>query len=66
MESSLDGRHMRNSVCSREEERKSYGRDKRDYYEVLGRTARTLDDADIKKAYRTLAKKYHPDMQSGG
>ena len=34
--------------------------DKRDYYEVLG-VARDADDATIKKAYRTLAKKNHPD-----
>jgi molecular chaperone DnaJ len=35
--------------------------DKRDYYEVLG-VAKDATEADIKKAYRTLAKKYHPDM----
>lgn len=35
--------------------------DKRDYYEVLG-LSKGADDASIKKAYRTLAKKYHPDM----
>ncbi|SJZ73979.1 molecular chaperone DnaJ [Anaerorhabdus furcosa] len=34
---------------------------KRDYYEVLG-LAKGASEADIKKAYRTLAKKYHPDM----
>ncbi|MCQ2521775.1 MAG: molecular chaperone DnaJ [Lachnospiraceae bacterium] len=38
--------------------------DKRDYYEVLG-VEKTADDAAIKKAYRGLAKKYHPDMNPG-
>ena len=37
---------------------------KRDYYEVLG-VDKSADDATIKKAYRTLAKKYHPDMNPG-
>ena len=37
---------------------------KRDYYEVLG-ISRDADDAAIKKAYRALAKKYHPDMNPG-
>ncbi len=37
---------------------------KRDYYEVLG-VDRGADDASIKKAYRQLAKKYHPDMNPG-
>lgn len=37
---------------------------KRDYYEVLG-VDKNADDATIKKAYRTLAKKYHPDMNPG-
>ena len=34
---------------------------KRDYYEVLG-VSRDADDATLKKAYRQLAKKYHPDI----
>ena len=37
---------------------------KRDYYEVLG-VDRKADDAALKKAYRVLAKKYHPDMNPG-
>ncbi len=37
---------------------------KRDYYEVLG-VSRDADDAALKKAYRALAKKYHPDTNQG-
>jgi len=37
---------------------------KRDYYEVLG-VDKSADDSAIKKAYRSLAKKYHPDMNPG-
>ena len=37
---------------------------KRDYYEVLG-VDKSADEATIKKAYRNLAKKYHPDANPG-
>ena len=43
---------------------KDMAESKRDYYEVLG-VAKDADDAAIKKAYRILAKKYHPDANPG-
>ena len=36
--------------------------DKRDYYDEILGVSRNATDAELKKAYRTLAKQYHPDI----
>ena len=38
--------------------------EKRDYYEVLG-VDKNASEAEIKRAYRKVAKKYHTDMNPG-
>jgi len=40
-------------------------RRRRDFYDVLG-VARDADESEIKRAYRDLARRYHPDLNPGG
>lgn len=59
-----DGRSGKESLLLKLRKEEFLMAAKQDYYKVLG-IDKNADDKTIKKAYRKLAKKYHPDMNPG-